>query len=143
MSETSELTIGEVARQAGVATSSIRYYESIGLLPEPDRVSGQRRYGPDVLGTLAFIDVAQAAGFKLEEIKALIAGGDQDLGGPMRELSSRKLGEVQALLERAQAMKRWLEVANTCDCGSPDECTLFDGPADEPLRIIRVEGCRR
>lgn len=37
------LTIGEVARRAGVAASSIRYYESIGLLPEPDREHGQRR----------------------------------------------------------------------------------------------------
>ena len=41
-----ELTIGEVARRAGVATSSIRYYERIGLLPKPERPRGQRRYEP-------------------------------------------------------------------------------------------------
>jgi MerR family redox-sensitive transcriptional activator SoxR len=44
MGEYPELTIGEVARRAGVATSSIRYYERIGLLPKPDRAQGQRRY---------------------------------------------------------------------------------------------------
>ena len=44
MADEAELTIGEVARRAGVATSSIRYYESIGLLPEPDRLHGQRRW---------------------------------------------------------------------------------------------------
>src|SRR5437762_12798275 len=63
-----ELTIGEVARSAGVATSSIRYYESIGLLQEPDRLHGQRRYRSDVLGKLAFVGVAQSAGFKLDEL---------------------------------------------------------------------------
>src|SRR4051812_30699653 len=68
-----ELTIGEVARRAGVATSQIRYYERIGMLPPPERLSGQRRYAPDVLGRLTFIGVAQSAGFKLREIKALMA----------------------------------------------------------------------
>jgi MerR family transcriptional regulator, redox-sensitive transcriptional activator SoxR len=56
-----ELTIGEVARRAGVATSSIRYYERIGLLPRPERSGGQRRYRADVLDRLGFIAVAQSA----------------------------------------------------------------------------------
>ena len=75
-----------MARRAGVATSSIRYYERIGLLPEPGRAGGQRRYDADVLGRLAFIGVAQSAGFKLREIKALLAGveGSDGLGAPMR-----------------------------------------------------------
>src|SRR5215210_1026562 len=95
-----ELTIGEVARKAGTATSSIRYYESIGLLPPPARLHGQRRYGPDVLGRLAFIGVAQSAGFRLSEIKDLVHGTDSadGMAGQMRSLSSRKLDEVEALL---------------------------------------------
>src|SRR5690242_15757651 len=107
-----ELTIGEVARRAGVATSSIRYYERIGLLPEPEREHGQRRYDADVLGRLGFIGVAQSAGFQLAEIKRLIEGVDSanDMGGQMRPLSIRKLDEVEALLERTRAMKGWLEV---------------------------------
>src|SRR5215211_7707284 len=111
-----ELTIGEVARRAGVATSSIRYYERIGLLPEPERLSGQRRYRTDVLGRLGFIGVAQGAGFKLAEIKELIDGVDSasGMGAPMRELSTRKLDEVEGLLERTLAMKGWLEVAQAC-----------------------------
>src|SRR4051812_3286731 len=82
-----ELTIGDVARRAGVATSSIRYYERIGLLPKPERSGGQRRYHADVLGKLGFIGVAQSAGFKLREIKELLDGAD-GLGEPMRSLSS-------------------------------------------------------
>ena len=80
MDELPELTIGEVARRAGVATSSIRYYERIELLPKPERVGGQRRYGTDVLGKLGFIGVAQSAGFKLSEIKELIDGVDSSNG---------------------------------------------------------------
>jgi len=147
-----ELTIGEVARRAGVATSSIRYYERLGLLPEPDRMGGQRRYDADVLGRLGFIGVAQSAGFKLREIKELIDGVDASgLGEQMRALSSQKLGEVEALLERTRAMKGWLEVAQECGCASPAECALFPAPgeaspdADLALRVVLVGGkdCRR
>jgi hypothetical protein len=69
----------------------------------------------------------------------------------MRALSSHKLVEVKALLERTKAMKGWLEVAKECGCATPAECALFPAPGeqplapDEPLRVIRVEGrdCRR
>src|SRR5215207_504626 len=153
MDDWPQLTIGDVAHRAGLATSSIRYYESIGLLPEPDRLHGQRRYRTDVLGRLAFIGVAQSAGFKLDEIKALVVGvdGADGMAGRMRALSSRKLGEVEALLERTQAMKGWLELAKECGCETPAECTLFPAPgeqsteADVPLRIVHINGghCRR
>jgi MerR family redox-sensitive transcriptional activator SoxR len=148
-----ELTIGEVARRAGVATSSIRYYERMGLLPEPERAHGQRRYDAAVLGKLGFIGVAQSAGFKLREIKELIDGVDSANGmsEPMRSLSSRKLDEVEALLERTKAMKGWLAVAKQCGCATPAECALFPAPGEESpnadlaLRLVRVEGddCRR
>jgi MerR family redox-sensitive transcriptional activator SoxR len=148
-----ELTIGEVARRAGVATSSIRYYERIGLLPAPDREGGQRRYDADVLGKLGFIGVAQSAGFKLREIKELMNGVDSasGMGEQMRSLSSQKLGEVEALLERTKAMKGWLEVAKECGCATPAECALFSAPGEVPpdadlaLRVIKVDGkdCRR
>lgn len=151
MDEWPELTIGEAARRAGVATSAIRYYESIGLLPEPDRLHGQRRYRSDVVGKLAFIGVAQSAGFKLSEIRALADadGSDGNMAGRMRSLSSAKLGEVEALLERTKAMKGWLEVAKGCSCATPAGCALFPAPAEalagEALRLVHVQGgsCRR
>jgi MerR family redox-sensitive transcriptional activator SoxR len=139
-----------VARRAGVATSSIRYYERIGLLPPADRLHGQRRYGTEVLGRLGFIGVAQSAGFKLAEIRELIDGVDSanGMGGQMRSLSTRKLDEVEALLQRTLAMKGWLEVAQACGCADPAECSLFAAPqAPEVggLPLARVEGgdCRR
>lgn len=77
-----------------MTASSIRYYESIGLLPEPERERGQRRYDDSVLGRLAFIGVAQAAGFKLTEISELIAAA---AARPRSALFSRRrerLGSV-------------------------------------------------
>jgi MerR family redox-sensitive transcriptional activator SoxR len=148
-----DLTIGEAARRAGLAASSIRYYERIGLLPQPERSHGQRRYDADVLGKLGFIGVAQSAGFTLREIKELIDGVDDadGMAEQMRSLSSRKLDEVEALLERTKAMKGWLEAATQCGCATPAECALFPAPgqplpnAESLLRMVRVDGenCRR
>jgi MerR family transcriptional regulator, redox-sensitive transcriptional activator SoxR len=153
MDDFPDLTIGAVAKRAGVATSSIRYYERIGLLPPPEREHGQRRYDGEVLGKLGFIGVAQSAGFKLSEIKELMTGVDSadGMGERMRSLSAAKLGEVEALLERTKAMKGWLEVAKECGCADPTECALFAAPGEEPvdlesaLRLVRVDGrdCRR
>ena len=56
------LAIGEVARRAGINASAIRYYERAGLVHEPGRVGGKRRYGPEVLRTLALIEAAKRVG---------------------------------------------------------------------------------
>ena len=127
MSSTS-LTIGQLARRAGIATSAIRYYESVGLMPEPERESGQRRYDQDALRRLQVIDVAKRAGFTLDEARVLLAadGGRNPLHVQLRELAERKLPEVEALIERAEAMREWLTVATECDCRTLDVCALFD-----------------
>jgi MerR family redox-sensitive transcriptional activator SoxR len=62
------MTIGEVARRAGLQASAIRYYEKIGLLPKTQRIGGQRRYETGVLNYLEVIDVAKRAGFRMDEI---------------------------------------------------------------------------
>ena len=153
MSNGRQFTIREIASRAGVAASAIRYYESIGLLPEPERESGQRRYDASVLGRLGFIGVAQSAGFKLPEIKELVGQIDagSGLSTSMRSLSARKLDEIEELLARTRAMKGWLEVAKECGCASPDECSLFPDPGEaavDPttaLKLVHVAGgdCRR
>jgi MerR family redox-sensitive transcriptional activator SoxR len=125
MSET-VLTIGQVAAEAGVASSAIRYYERVGVLPQPDRVAGQRRYGREAVERLGIIDTAQQAGFSLDEIRELLDGADDGRASEqLRELARRKLPEVEALIERAEAMRGWLEAAGDCDCESLDACALF------------------
>jgi MerR family redox-sensitive transcriptional activator SoxR len=129
MSEHEFMRIGEVAEKAGVNTSLIRYYEDIGLLPEPDRVSGQRRYDRTVLRRLAVIDTAQRAGMSLDEIRMLVEHGNEPLSGQLQELAARKLPEIDALIDRAQRVRTWLQTATGCGCQNIDDCTLFDEPA--------------
>ena len=139
------MRIGEVAQRAGVKTSLLRYYEDVGLLPEPERVSGQRRYDQTVLRRLAVIDVAQRAGMSLDEIRLLVQHGNEPLSGQLRELAARKLPEIDTLIERAQRVRAWLDTATGCNCQSIDDCALFDDeatPADREtpfkLPISRV-----
>jgi MerR family transcriptional regulator, redox-sensitive transcriptional activator SoxR len=121
------LGIGEVAREAGVSVSAIRFYEREGLLPEAERVGGKRRYGADAVRRLRVIGVAKQAGFLLEEVRALLDSIDR--GAPaheeLRALAARKLPEMDALIERAGAMRDWLAVASDCGCESLEDCALF------------------
>ena len=125
------LTIGAVAAMAGRSTSAIRYYEQIGLLPEPVRVGGRRRYHPATVRTLAVIETGQRAGLALGEIKMLLAvsPGDPAAVERLREVASRKLPEVTALIERSELVRGWLELAVRCECPDLDQCPLFDDPA--------------
>lgn len=127
------MTIGQVAARAGVRTSHIRYYERVGVLPEPQRVSGQRRYEEGVLHRLAIIGVAQRAGFSLEEIRDLMASGNGEAAGErVRALAEARLPDVDALIQRAEAVRQWLQLARTCDCATVDVCGLFVDPTLAP-----------
>jgi MerR family transcriptional regulator, redox-sensitive transcriptional activator SoxR len=128
-SQEQTLRIGEVASQAGVNTSLIRYYERIGLLPAPERVSGQRRYHPAILRRLAVIDVAQRAGLSLDEIRGLLDIGTDPLSQRLQGLAQRKLPEIEALITRAEQVRAWLTTATGCECQTVDECALFDEAA--------------
>jgi MerR family redox-sensitive transcriptional activator SoxR len=107
-------------------TSRIRYYESVGLLPAPERISGMRRYDTDVLRRLGIIDVAQRVGFTLDEIRDLLGAGHGLAHRRLRRLAERKLAHIDELIARAQAMRRWLEMTSACECESLDVCSLFD-----------------
>jgi MerR family redox-sensitive transcriptional activator SoxR len=138
------MRIGEVARQARVRVSHIRYYEDIGLLPEPERVSGQRRYDDSVLRRLAVIDVAQRAGLTLDEIRDLVQHGNDPMNTRLRQLAERRLPEIDALIERAQRVRTWLQTATGCDCQRIDACALFDeaplasAAEARPLAVMHV-----
>jgi MerR family transcriptional regulator, redox-sensitive transcriptional activator SoxR len=123
------LTIGALARQARRRASSIRYYEQIGLLPEPMRSGGQRRYSRDCLKVLAVIDVAKRAGLSLDQIKAIVAAapGGGDAVGELRRVAAARLPGAAAELERARQARAWLEKASACQCSSLAECSLFAG----------------
>ncbi len=119
-----ELTISEVAKRAGMRASAIRYYESVRLLPAPRRSGGQRRYTPDVLRRLSFIQVAQAAGLTIAEIQTLINELDDDtpLSERWQTLARQKLVEVDALMRKVEGMKMILTNGLKCRCTNLEEC---------------------
>ena len=119
-----KLTISEVARQAGIRASAIRYYESVRLLPTPQRVSGQRRYPAEILRRLAFIQAAQAVGFSVAEMQMLLheLSGNAPLSARWQSLAKRKLAEVDTLMQRAQGMRQMLEQGLQCSCPDLEQC---------------------
>lgn len=116
------LTIGEVARQAGVAATTLRYYEQIGLVAAPARLGGQRRYDDSVLTRLEVIRLCKSAGFALEEIQLLFA--DDAPGRPAsRALAEAKLAEIDAQMESLARARAVIEWGMRCTCPSIDACT--------------------
>jgi len=116
------LTIGEVARNAGVAATTLRYYEQIGLLPAPLRVGGQRRYDDSVLGRLEVIRLCKTAGFALEEIQLLFA--DEEPGRPVsRALATAKLADIDLRIAELSRAREIVEWGMACTCPAIGDCT--------------------
>jgi MerR family redox-sensitive transcriptional activator SoxR len=129
------LTIGEVARRTGLRPSALRYYEEVGVLPPAKRVGGQRRYDEGALARLAVVSLAQEVGFSIAEIRALVEGfADTGVDSARwRELATRKLGEVDALIRHAEQMKHLLVESLDCGCLTLDTCQLVQERVGEPL----------
>lgn len=118
----SGLTIGEVARRADVAPTTLRYYEQIGLLARPARISGQRRYDESVLARLEVIRMCKVAGFSLDEIVVLFA--DDATGRPAsRALAEAKIAEIDCRIESLVGARQVIEWGMACTCPTISDCT--------------------
>jgi MerR family redox-sensitive transcriptional activator SoxR len=121
----SGLTISAVARQVGLHTSAIRYYEQIGLLPRAQRVSRQRRYDSTVLYRLSVIQRAKRLGFTLDEIRRLFTGFENGARASERwhKLSQHKLVELERLMEEMLMMQDLLRrMMSKCHCETLEQC---------------------
>jgi DNA-binding transcriptional MerR regulator len=117
------LTIGELARRAGVATSALRYWEEIGLLPAPVRISGQRRYPELTVARVGVILLLHDVGFSLAEQKALASrGGTFD---EWRRLARRKLAELDEQVAKASAAREAIDHALRCPHEDILQCPRF------------------
>jgi MerR family redox-sensitive transcriptional activator SoxR len=116
--------IGEVAKQTGLRASAIRYYERLGLLPEPHRSGGRRQYGPKILDRIALLQFARSVGFTIAEIRQLVRGFPEDTPAPARwrKMAVGKIEEMDAVISRARLMKTTLEAVLNCRCNGLDEC---------------------
>ena len=129
------MRIGAVAEQAGVSTKAIRYYESIGVLPEPERTaSGYRDYSSETGERLRFIRSAQAVGLTLGEIREILAYRDRGETpcAHVHELirrRARQIDEEIASLEDMRKELRRLErrarTLNPEDCSPHDVCHVI------------------
>ncbi len=132
------LSIGEIARQAGIRTSTIRYYESIGLISTPVRASGKRQYDPAILQRLAIIRTAQQAGFTLDEVRILF----DDILGHSRStitwnhLIEQKLSDLQILLRNVQQMQSLLEDMRQCENVELAECIYQTGQRHQRVQEL-------
>ena len=111
------MTIGQLAKAAGVGVETIRYYQRRGILPTPSKpVGGHRHYPEAVLQHLAFIRRAQQLGFSLEEIVALLAMRDGTRCAEGRAHAARKVVEIEARLQELGRMRRQLKaIVAKCD----------------------------
>lgn len=131
-------SIGELSKRSKVKVPTIRYYEEMGLLEEPERTSGnQRRYDAAGLERLSFIKHARELGFSLDAISSLI-----DLQGhpdrscqTARGLAKAQLADVRARLTKLRALeKELLRLTTGCDGkGSGETCYILASLADHNL----------
>src|SRR5262245_35107394 len=109
------LTIGQVAREAGVGVETVRFYEREGLLDEPARrASGYRQYTRDAVARLRFIRRAKELGFTLKEIGELLALRD-DPGADVRARAAAHLTDIEARIRDLTRMRGALvQLIDTC-----------------------------
>ncbi|MBA1149187.1 MerR family transcriptional regulator [Ectothiorhodospiraceae bacterium WFHF3C12] len=118
------ISIGELSRRTGVSASTLRYYESLGILQAPLRQGGKRRYGPRSVEQVEAVKTAKQLGFSLPEIRTLVAGLSGAHGSitGWRPMAQRKIEELEQRIEAAQKMKHYLERSVDCDARTADEC---------------------
>ena len=126
------MTIGKLAAAGGVGVETIRFYQRRGLLQEPDRNGGVRRYDQADLSRLRFIRAAQAGGFTLNEIAELLALDATEERARARELANKRIKEIDekiAALKNARHSLRRL--ADECADGRDGRCPIIEAFSDQ------------
>lgn len=117
------MKIGQLAAEAGVHVETVRYYQQLGLVPQPGRARGAvRRYGDDALARLRFVKRAQALGFSLDEVKLLL-----ELSG------GAHCGETRALAEQKKRLV----------AGKIADLRAIEAALDKLIRACRSESAGR
>jgi len=120
------LSIGKLAASSGVGVETVRFYQRRGLLPQPARDDGIRRYGSDDVRRLRFIKQAQAAGFTLEEIKELLDLDASEDRSRARELANARVNALDARIAELQRARDALRrLARECGSGSAGPCPIL------------------
>lgn len=126
--ENTTLTIGRLAKQAGVGIETIRYYQQRGLLPVPPNTGGYRQYPAALVERIRFIKRAQELGFTLEEIGELLALDEHDDRAVIRQIASHKIEQIQQKLSDLSHMQNTLQKLVTCCAKTSltERCPIID-----------------
>lgn len=105
------LSIGQLAARAELNASTLRYYESVGLLPSPERKNGQRRYDEGLLDRINFIKIAQQTGFSIQEITVLLEGFEtgNSLSDRWKQMAKQKRSELEERKKHINSMIQMLD----------------------------------
>lgn len=129
------LTISQAADQSGVPAKTIRYYESIGLLPEPERSgAGYRLYDPRAVETLRFIQRARSLGFAVKDVGALLAlWRDRDrASAEVKAMAARHVAEIERKIAELDSMRATLNIlVDRCHGDDRPDCPILEGLAGE------------
>ena len=143
------MRIGELAQTCDLRTSAVRYYEAVGLLDPPPRVSACRDYPREAVNRLQVVRAAQKAGFKITEIREFVSAlkrkGKASRG--WSAIAERKLKELDANIAQLRAARRTLASAIDCCCaGAADRCKLVESSGTSTIKRLvttRVGAQRR
>jgi MerR family redox-sensitive transcriptional activator SoxR len=118
------LSIGQLAAKAELNASTLRYYESVGLLPAPERKNGQRRYDESLLDRINFIKIAQHTGFSIQEIAILLEGFEtgNSLSERWEQMAKQKRSELEGRKKQINSMIQILDYGLSCKCLNWSEC---------------------
>jgi MerR family redox-sensitive transcriptional activator SoxR len=124
-----DLSIGEVARRAGVSASAIRYWERRRLIAAPPRRAGRRCYDPAIVARLRQVAAARRAGLGISEIRTLLAAAQTRFG--LDVALAAALGRVDARLARLGGLRAGLAALAACGCADPLRCDRASALAAE------------
>ncbi len=136
--KTTTLTIGQVARAAGVGRETIRFYERRGLIAEPPRgESGYRRYPPETVPRLLFIRRAKELGFSLAEIRELLSLHHSPVAtcSEVRQRAAAKLADIEERIRDLERMRAALSaLVTTCSGQGPaSQCPILEALTGQPM----------
>ncbi|OKJ08261.1 redox-sensitive transcriptional activator SoxR [Kitasatospora sp. CB01950] len=123
------LTIGQLAERSGLATSALRYYESLGLIHSERTTGNQRRYPRAALRRIAFVRAAQQVGLSLEEVRTALARLPEDRAPTPRDwhsVASTWQHRIDRQIAELQMMKAKLTGCIGCGCLSMSRCALYN-----------------
>jgi Cu(I)-responsive transcriptional regulator len=127
------MNIGTAAQRSGVPAKTIRYYETIGLIPSAARTSaGYRDYDDDDVETLGFVQRARSLGFTVKEVAALLElWRDRDrASGDVRALAERHIAEIDGKIAELRHMRQGLaDLVERCAGDRNPHCAILDGLA--------------